>query len=445
MAVTTVAEPFDDLDLLTPEGLREWWARRLRRVLRVARDELPFYQRRFGEVGFDPARLRTVDDLAGLRPFAKDDVLAEQRRLGSARIGLERLGKDPGRVVSMSSGTKGTSFLTWPPRWRTVQGRSSLRAHWWAGLRPGTPLVLAAPAWHAYAAVQTYIVEQLDLPAVVVAGTYLPTFSDRIVDAILAFRPRFVIMFLPMVFSLINEARRRGLPPRELFASVERLNAAGAPITPGMRAHVEAETGIGRLVEMAGSSENLLAVECDERQGLHVVPDTCYIEVVDRDTCGPVAAGERGRVLHSTTVPWGSIYLRYDSGDAGVIDHTPCPCGLPSPRVKLMGRWEDGFCLGERELLAYDVQQAIEEAVPELTGAPCVILREGLAAGQLRLLLQPGPDGHRRHLSTGVVNALAARFDVPVEVRWADALPVLFKGVTPVLEEGAVPRPGQRA
>ena len=427
-AASAAVEPFDDLDRLDAAGLAAWWAGRFREVLAVAAAELPFHRQRFAAAGFDPASFRTLDDLGRIPLMAKGDVLAAQRAAGALGAGIERLGPTPGRIVTMSSGTSGTSFLRWPREWREVQGASSLRAHWWAGLRPGTPFLLVAPGWHVYAAVQSYIVEQLGLPGVVVSGTYLPRFSDRILEAVRRFRPRFLILFLPMVFSLLAEGRRQGLTGPDVFGSVERLVVTGAPITAGMREHLRAVTGAARVVELAGSSENLLAAECGAAPGLHVVPDTCHVEVL-------AGEGERGPVVHTTMVPWGSMYIRYDGGDLGTLDRSPCPCGLPSPRLKIVGRAEHEFVLAGRRWLPYDVQAAIEEEVPELAGATFAITTEGLAAGRLRLLLQ-APEAVEKILT----RRLRARFDVEVEVRFPKALPLMMKGVTPVVSERDVPR-----
>jgi len=426
-------DPFDALDRKSPRGLDVWWTRRLRALFVLAHDALPFYRARFEAAGFDPGSFRHLGDLVRVPRFAKADVLAAQARAGSWAVGLERIPDGEPVVLSSSSGTKGTTFLAHPPRWRRVQGRSSLRAHHWAGLRPGAPFLLSAPAWHSYAAVQTYIAEQLGMPCVVISGTYLPRFAGRIVDSILRFRPVFLTMFLPMVFSLASEARRRGIAQQELFASVETLAVAGAPVTPGMRRHVQTTLGVRRLSEIAGTSENLLAIECVAEAGLHVVPDTCYVEVLDRTSGEPVAAGVRGTAVHTCVVPWGSMYLRYDGGDAAVIDRSTCPCGLPSPRIKLLGRNEDAFVLGGRSLLPYDVQLAVEEEVPELVGTPAVIRREGLAEGRLELLLPPPQPGAPAGLPERLAERLRPRFGVPVSARAVDHLPIQFKGVAPVI------------
>jgi len=424
------AEPFDGLDRLSPEALVGWWGERLGEVLRVAAAEVPFHRRRFPAAGFDPATFKTLDDLAAVPLMYKADVLAAQRAGGALAAGIERLGPTPGRIVTMSSGTSGTSFLRWPREWRETQGASSLRAHWWAGLRPGTPFLLVAPGWHVYAAVQSYIVEQLGLPGVVVSGTYLPRFSDRILEAVRRFRPRFLILFLPMVFSLLAEGRRQGLAATDVFGSVERLVVTGAPITAGMRDHLQASTGVERVVELAGSSENLLAAECGAAPGLHVVPDTCHVEVLDAD-----GEGGRGRVVHTTMVPWGSMYIRYDGGDIGTLDAGPCPCGLPSPRLKILGRAEHEFVLAGRRWLPYDVQAAIEEEHPDLAGATFAISTEGLAAGRLRLLFQPPGDGSTSALEEMLIRRLGERFGVAVEMRFPRTLPLMMKGVTPVVSE----------
>jgi len=427
------SEPFDALDALSAGELDRWWWRRIRRNLILARDELPFYRRHFERAGLDLAELRGLGDLGRVPRFGKAELVGEARRRRDGLAGIERVPADGASVLAASSGTVGTTFVQLPGRWRRQQGRSSLRAHWWAGLRPGAPFLLSAPAWHTYATVQTWIAEQLGLPGVVVAGTYLPRFAPRVLDALQTFRPRFLTMFLPMVFSLLNEAGRRGVPGRDAFASLDTLVVTGAPITPGMRARIVRDTGVARVVELAGSSENLLAVECDARDGLHVVPDTCHAEVVDPATGARAGAGERGRVVHTAIVPWGSLYLRYDGGDLATLDARPCRCGLPSPRIKLLGRADEVFELGGRPLLPYDVQLAVEEEVPELGGVAFSILREGLSGGRLSLVLPAGeaPDA----VADAVAARLRARLQATVEVRFAPALALRFKGVPAIVGE----------
>ena len=115
-------------------------------------------------------------------------------------------------------------------------------------------------------------------------------------------------------------------------------------------------------------------------------------------------------MVHSAVIASGSLYVRYDGGDVGAIDHSPCGCGLPSPRIKILGRWDDRFTLGSRPLLPYDVQLALEQEVPELNGTTCVIGRGGLARGRLRLLTY-----RARELGEGSSRWSARRAVAPVQ------------------------------
>jgi phenylacetate-CoA ligase len=129
------------------------------------------------------------------------------------------------------------------------------------------------------------------------------------------------------------------------------------------------------------------------------------------------------------------MYIRYDGGDIGTLDTASCPCGLPSPRLKILGRAENEFVLAGRRWLPYDVQAAIEEEVPELGGATFAIATEGLAAGRLRLLLQAPDGGSTAALEEVLSRRLRARFGVEVELRFPRSLPLMMKGVTPVVSE----------
>ena len=86
------------------------------------------------------------------------------------------------------------------------------------------------------------------------------------------------------------------------------------------------------------------------------------------------------------------------------------------------------------------MQAAIEEDVPELTGATFAIASEGLAAGRLRLLVQAPAEGSTAALEDGLTRRLGARFGVEVEVRFPRSLPVMMKGVTPVVSEREIGR-----
>lgn len=70
----------------------------------------------------------------------------------------------------------------------------------------------------------------------------------------------------------------------------------------------------------------------------HLMTDIQWLEIVDPLDDRPVAPGEAGRLLFTSTVREGQKVIRYDIGDMGRWLPGECPCGAPSPRFELLGR-----------------------------------------------------------------------------------------------------------
>lgn len=86
-----------------------------------------------------------------------------------------------------------------------------------------------------------------------------------------------------------------------------------------------------------------IACECPAHTGLHVYSPNVHVEVVN-DEGNPVSAGETGRILVTLLNNHSFPMIRYAIGDLAVAadNSTPCPCGLPFPRLdSIQGREDD--------------------------------------------------------------------------------------------------------
>lgn len=432
-----VAEPFDEKDLWPPERLWQMAWRRLKRVLRHAYRRLPFYQQRFHQAGVTPDDIRTPAHLSRIPILTKAEVVALQAQGGGGLFGMEWGRREPS-VFLLSSGTVGTATL-WEP-WSKMWLRSwaCARAYWHMGLRPGMRALMVAPTWHLVALLDRMVFDRIiPCQAVIVPwGTHLPVYAGHLLDAILETRPQFVNMFLPMLYALLAECQRRGLEARQAFASFHTLGVTGAGMTIKAWRELHRRLGVRELLEGYGHAEAVVSHGCSAHLGHHLMLESSYVEIVDPTTGQPLPPGQRGLVVSTVLIPQGSLYIRFAPGDIGELLPLRCPCGLPWPLLEVYGRVEDQVTVAGRALLPYDVRACLDE-VPELLTVSAAIVRRHGPMSRLELVLESPPGADLAQLERKVEEAIWQGLGLEVQVRWAQALPVRWKG-TPVIDEAEV-------
>lgn len=422
------------------EKLRRLRRRRLRALVRYAYANLPFYRRRYDEAGIAPESVKGPVDFARLPMVTKADIRRAREDSGSFLTGMESFPNGDLATIGMTSGTTGTDFLYCNRKWRQFQGGRLLRAYWWAGLRPGMRMMLTVPAWHCWAAEESYLAERFGVVGVVPWGTFLPRFAGNFVDAIRDLRPEFLSMFLPMLYAVQAECRRRGLALHEVFAGVRCVLVVGAPLTPASRQKLEADLGVD-VYTGAGATEGLIAMECSEHRGYHLFVDTCYLEVVDPPTGALLPPGERGRLVLTAFNPHGAVYIRFDTGDLGRVVKAPCACGRTWPLIEVYDRLDNMFAAEGREFVPYDVRLCVDE-IPELTGVPFSVIRSvprvradrASPTSPLWLAIQRPLSGNLRSLEDSLAAEIGRKLRVKAAIQWVEELPARWKGA-PVIDE----------
>ncbi|MDR5658757.1 hypothetical protein RH915_04570 [Serpentinicella sp. ANB-PHB4] len=83
------------------------------------------------------------------------------------------------------------------------------------------------------------------------------------------------------------------------------------------------------------------AFECEEHSGYHIDMERSILEVVD-DYGNPVKEGEPGRIIATSLTNYAMPFIRYETGDVGIMASGVCKCGLPFRRLeKIIGRTDD--------------------------------------------------------------------------------------------------------
>jgi phenylacetate-CoA ligase len=264
-------------------------------------------------------------------------------------------------------------------------------------------------------------------------GTFLPRFAGNFVSVLTELKPDFVSMFLPMLHVLLAELRRRNLDPAVAFRSVKSLLLVGAPMTPRSREKLRKELGVPKIFEGLGNPEGLTAMECSFHCGHHIFMDGCYVEILDPKTGERLPPGKRGTVVITSLIPYGSIYIRFDTEDLGEILPNPCECGRSWPLMEVYDRRTNIVPVAGKEIVPYDVRLCAD-AIPELVGIPFALVRGERSSPNLKLVIQKLSSEDINGVGNRLRMSIREQLQLEAQIEWALELPERWKGVT-VIEE----------
>jgi phenylacetate-CoA ligase len=143
-----------------------------------------------------------------------------------------------------------------------------------------------------------------------------------------------------------------------------RVGVFGAePWTEGMRAEIESLLGL-KAMEIFGLSEMCgpgVACDCEARQGMHVMEDHFYPEIIDPDTGAAMPDGAYGELVFSSLTRRALPLLRYRTRDiTRIISREPCSCGRNFVRMdKLTGRSDDMLIIRGVNVFPSQIENAL--------------------------------------------------------------------------------------
>jgi phenylacetate-CoA ligase len=320
----------------------QWWPpsriealqlQRLRALLSAAATDVPYYRDLFEREGFDPASVASLADLSRLPCLDKTLIRANLESLKSVRAGpLARFntGGSSGEPLVFFIGNERVSHDV-AAKWRATR--------WW-GVDIGDPemVVWGSPielgtqdrirAW------RDRLFRTRLLPAFEMSEAKL----DGFIDQIRAMRPRMLFGYPSSISLIAQHAEKRGrrmddLGIRVAFVTSERLY-------DHQRAAISKVFGCPVANGYGGRDAGFLAHECPAG-GMHITAEDVVLEIVD-DAGRPLPRGTAGEIVVTHLATRDFPFIRYRTGDVGVLDDRACPCGRGLPLLKeVQGRSTD--------------------------------------------------------------------------------------------------------
>lgn len=305
---------------LSPEQVRALQLERLQDLLRHCEQHVPWYRRRWRELGIAAADIRSLDDYARLPVLGKDEI----------REHFDEFKADGWHDQLLYKATGGSTGQ--PMRFgytrESNERRTAVmwRGYAWAGARMGRRTLFV---WGG-AVGQPHPLKQWK------ERLYHAAFGRRMLnsfhmtdtnlgeyaDAIDAYRPEVIVGYVGPLVRLAQWLLDHG---RKVARPVSVLGAAEA-LHDFQRDLIERAFGCPAYNTYGCREVMLIASECEQRHGLHVNADHLVVELH-----GAAAPGASGEVLLTDLSNYGMPLLRYANGDMATASTETCPCGRGLP------------------------------------------------------------------------------------------------------------------
>ena len=316
-----------------PAQLRELNVRRLRELLMSANEHVPYYRDLFEQLRFNPANVESLDVLRTLPLLTKSDIRANTERLKAKNAqGLARFntGGSSGEPLIFFIGNERVSHDV-AAKWRATR--------WW-GVDIGDPeiVVWGSPielgAQDKVRMIRDRLFRTKLLPAFEMSEAKLDIFLHEI----RVMKPKMLFGYPSALAHIARHADTKGVRMNDLgihvaFTTSERLYDE-------QRQQI-AKTFACRVANgYGGRDSGFIAHECPSG-GMHITAEDIIVEIIGQNE-EVLAPGQSGEIVVTHLATREFPFIRYRTGDVGVLDDQPCACGRGLPLLKeIQGRTTD--------------------------------------------------------------------------------------------------------
>ena len=317
--------PSSELEALQLDNLRQF--------LQDVREHVPYYRQLFESLGFDVEKVQSIQDLQRLPLLTKADIRQHTDQLkADDAVGLAKFntGGSSGEPLIFYIGNKRVSHDV-AAKWRATR--------WW-GVDIGDPeiVVWGSPielgAQDKVRMIRDKLLRTHLLPAFEMSEEKVKGFIQQIQ----AIRPKMLFGYPSALAHIAKQAEKNGdrldkLGIKVAFVTSEKLYDHQRSIIEKVFACPVAN-GYG------GRDAGFIAHQCPEGS-MHITAEDIIVEIVDNEE-QVLPVGESGEIVVTHLATRDFPFIRYRTGDIGVLSDEVCRCGRGLPVLKdIQGRTSD--------------------------------------------------------------------------------------------------------
>ena len=351
----------DKFECMPVKDLQKFQLKKLKETVALVVKKVPFYKKKFKEMGIKVDDIKTLADVVKLPVTVKND-LRDNYPFGLCAVPMKEVCR-----VHASSGTTGKP-ITGPytaedlAQWSECMARNL----WSAGIRPddivqnayGHGLFTGGLGFH----------QGLSLIGCAVVPTSAGL-TERQIMLLKDFGATALCSTPSYALTIAERAAELNVDFRSLPLRVGVFGAE--PWSTSMRREIEERTGIKAmeaygLTELGGPG---VSFDCEAQDGLHINEDHFLAEIVDPATLEPLPLGEKGELIFTSLQRRAMPMLRYRTKDITRLRRETCSCGRTLLKMdKVFGRTDDMLIISGVNVFPSQIESLlleVEEVEPQ--------------------------------------------------------------------------------
>ena len=351
----------DKFECMPVEKLKKFQLEKLKETVAWVSEKVPFYQKKFKEMGIKAGDFKSLEDIAKL-PFTVKNDLRDNYPFGLCAVPLKEVVR-----VHASSGTTGKP-ITGPytaedlKQWTECMARNLYAA----GIRK-EDLVQNAYGYGLFTGGLGF-----HQGANAIGCAVVPTSSgmtERQITIMKDFGSNVLFSTPSYALTIAERAEEMKVDIRKLPLRVGVFGAE--PWTEAMRQEIEARMGIKAheaygLTELCGPG---VAYDAADQNGLYINEDYFLAEIVDPQTLEPLPEGEKGELIFTSLQRRAMPMIRYRTKDVTRLWREPGCEGRTFIRMdKIYGRSDDMLIISGVNVFPSQIEALlleIEEVEPQ--------------------------------------------------------------------------------
>jgi phenylacetate-CoA ligase len=307
---------------------------RLTALLSYAEQTVPYYRQLFAEAGIHAVDVQGVSTLCVLPILTRSMIRENQDAFyPDSRNGI--------RFVPGSTGGSTGEPLRYRMSPEDYDSGVALMYRSWShgGFRRGDSMVIVAGGSLMSSSpgvvdrVKDLATNRRSLSSYGMTPERMASYAEVIAN----WQPMYVRGYATSLLALSRFALDRSIAP---YSSINAVFSTAESLSPSAR-HVIQQAFDCDVFDGYGLNDGgVSATECAEHSGFHVDLERAVLEVVDE--AGQPVVGRPGRILATSLLNRAMPFVRYDTGDIGIMTTKTCPCGRTGPLLStILGRQTD--------------------------------------------------------------------------------------------------------